>query len=88
MGAVGFLFPGQESQKIGMAKDFYNLFLPVRKLFEAADKQTGLKLLKICMYGSASEPDPTLAAQLAVFMADLAAAESLRQKRLIPQAIF
>jgi len=88
MGAIGFLFPGQGSQKVGMGKDFYNALLPVRHNFEAAEKATGLKLMKLCFYGPQADLDKTAASQIAMFLVDFAAMEALKFKRLLPQAVF
>ena len=38
------LFPGQGSQYVGMASDFYNKFDSVKKTFEIVDKALGFSL--------------------------------------------
>ena len=41
------VFPGQGSQKIGMAKEFFDTFEIVKKIFKEADNLLELPLSKI-----------------------------------------
>ena len=52
-----FIFPGQGSQKIGMAKDFYNSFDVAKDVFECVNDTLGYDLSKIIFDG----PDDELA---------------------------
>ena len=45
------VFPGQGSQKIGMAKEFFDKFEIVKKLFKEADNLLELPLSKIIFEG-------------------------------------
>ena len=45
------LFPGQGSQKIGMASEFYNKFDIVKKIFKLADERLGFSISKIILEG-------------------------------------
>ena len=49
------LFPGQGSQYVGMALDFYKKFDSVKKNFETVDKTLGYSLSKIILEGPDSE---------------------------------
>ncbi len=46
-----FLYPGQGSQILGMAKDFYDNFSSTRATFEEASDVTHLNLKKLCFDG-------------------------------------
>ena len=53
---IAFVFPGQGSQFIGMAKDFYDHVPDAKKLFEEANDVLGYNLANICFNG----PEETL----------------------------
>ncbi len=48
MGKVAFLFPGQGSQTVGMAKDFYEAYPACREVFDLASEESGLDVGEIC----------------------------------------
>tara|TARA_B100000989_G_scaffold215267_1_gene163781 strand:- start:389 stop:1318 length:930 start_codon:yes stop_codon:yes gene_type:complete len=62
------LFPGQGSQNVGMAKDFYNNFQYVKKYFLEADDILKKKLTKIILEGPRSELEKTENTQPAIFL--------------------
>ena len=62
------LFPGQGSQNVGMAKDFYNNFQYVKKYFLEADDILKKKLTKIILEGPKSELEKTENTQPAIFL--------------------
>ena len=47
------LFPGQGSQMVGMASEFYNKFEIVKKIFKEADERLNYKISKIILEGPA-----------------------------------
>tara|TARA_Y100000816_G_scaffold292356_1_gene287196 strand:- start:688 stop:1620 length:933 start_codon:yes stop_codon:yes gene_type:complete len=63
------VFPGQGSQTVGMARDFYQNFEIVRKLFNEADEILGTKLSKIILDGPKESLDMTENTQPAIFLA-------------------
>lgn len=55
MTRIGYLFPGQGSQVVGMGKDFYRNSLSARRLFDRADEALGYKLSHLCFEGPEEE---------------------------------
>jgi [acyl-carrier-protein] S-malonyltransferase len=66
-------FPGQGSQHVGMAKDFYDNFKLVREIFEEASDATSLNLKKLCFDGPESDLMLTENTQPALLTASIAA---------------
>ena len=62
------LFPGQGSQIVGMANDFYNNFKYVKEFFFEADDILNKKLSKIILEGPKEELEQTKNTQPAIFL--------------------
>jgi len=60
------MFPGQGSQKPGMAKDLVDAFAEAREVFERADAALGASLSRLCFEGPAEELTLTHNAQPAL----------------------
>lgn len=80
MSKVAFLFPGQGAQTVGMAKELCEALPAARTRFEQAASILGYDLFKVCVEGPAEKLNSTAVSQPAIFVASLAALDSLRAK--------
>ncbi|XP_029019138.1 malonyl-CoA-acyl carrier protein transacylase, mitochondrial [Betta splendens] len=78
-GCSVFLFPGQGSQFVGMARGLLK-YPNVREMFSVAQKILGYDLLSLCLEGPEQELMKTVHCQPAVFVTSLAAVERLHQE--------
>jgi [acyl-carrier-protein] S-malonyltransferase len=85
MPRVAFLFPGQGAQTVGMARDLCARLPAARRLFDQASEQLGYDLLDVCANGPAERLNSTVVSQPALFVASLAALESLKESN--PQVL-
>lgn len=77
---IGFLFPGQGSQFVGMGKDLYEKFPSVQKIFHTANNILGYSLTDICFSGPEDKLTRTYYAQPAIFVTSIAALTVLKEK--------
>lgn len=75
-----FIFPGQGSQKIGMAKDFYDSFTVAKDVFECVNDTVGYDLSKIIFNGTDEELASTTNAQPALMATSIAILRVLIQE--------
>lgn len=78
MSRIGFLFPGQGAQHVGMGRDIVEQYPAARDLFDRAGEVLGYDLAKLCFDGPAEELDSTVISQPAIFVTSLACLEKLR----------
>lgn len=78
MPKLAFLFPGQGAQYVGMAAGLCESLPAARELFEEASSVLGYDLLEVCTKGPKERLDSTVISQPAIYVASLAALESLR----------
>jgi len=78
MPKVAFLFPGQGAQFVGMGRGLYDELPAARALFDRAGELLGLDLKAICFDGPAEALEATDVSQPAIYVASLAALESLK----------
>jgi [acyl-carrier-protein] S-malonyltransferase len=78
MPKIAFLFPGQGAQTVGMGKQLYDSLPAARRIFEEAGQVLGCNLAEVCFQGPAERLNTTAVSQPAIFVASLAALESLR----------
>lgn len=77
---IGFLFPGQGAQSIGMGKDLYENYQEVRDIYENVHKITGVDIKKITFDGTEQELSKTQNTQIAVLTMSLAILKLLERK--------
>jgi len=68
MAKVGFLFPGQGAQYIGMTKDLYENSVEVREMIKTADDVLNINLSDIMFNGPADKLKQTEYTQPAIFL--------------------
>jgi [acyl-carrier-protein] S-malonyltransferase len=85
MPKIAFLFPGQGAQVVGMCRELYHELPAVRALFDQANDVLGFDLKALCFEGPAEALEATDVSQPAIFVASLAALESLKAKS--PEAV-
>ena len=74
---VGVLFPGQGTQKVGMARALIEA-KSVQGLFDLASKILGYNLVDLCAQGPQEKLNTTLYSQPAIFVCSLAAMEKAK----------
>lgn len=78
MPKIAFLFPGQGAQSVGMCRELERELPAVRDLFDRAGEILGFDLRTLCFDGPADALEATDVSQPAIFVASLAALESLK----------
>lgn len=76
---IGFLFPGQGSQSIGMGKDIYDEYETAKKVYKKVQELTGIDIAKISFEGPEETLNETKNTQLAVLTESLAILEILNE---------
>lgn len=79
---IGFLFPGQGSQSIGMGKDLYDEYEVVRKIYSDVKKITGVDIAKISFEGPEEILNETKNTQLAILTMSLGILGILKENNI------
>lgn len=79
---IGFLFPGQGTQKIGMGKDIYEKYEEARKVYDLAQEITGVDIAKISFEGEEEVLNETKYTQSAILTMSLAILEILKKNNI------
>ena len=77
---LGFLFPGQGSQSVGMGKDLYEKYEEVRNIYDKVKEITGIDIAKITFDGPEEVLNETKYTQLAILTMSLGILEILNKK--------
>jgi [acyl-carrier-protein] S-malonyltransferase len=80
MPRIAFLFPGQGAQAISMGQALCESLPAAKQLFDAAAAILGYSLQEICAHGPVEKLNATDVSQPAIYVASLAALESLKAK--------
>jgi len=76
---IGFLFPGQGAQSVGMGRELARGLDAARRVFERANEVLGYDLAKICFEGPDELLNATENCQPGLFVTSMAALEKLKQ---------
>lgn len=79
---IGFLFPGQGSQTVGMGKDIYDQYEEVRNIYKRVQQITGIDIAKISFEGPEELLNQTKYTQLAILTNSLAMLEILKKNNI------
>ena len=85
--AIGFLFPGQGSQSVGMGRGLYDAFPTVRAVYEEASSILGYDVAQLCFEGPVERLNLTENTQPALFVSSAAALKALEPAGLTPVAV-
>ncbi|QDV66577.1 Malonyl CoA-acyl carrier protein transacylase [Rosistilla carotiformis] len=85
---IGFLFPGQGAQSVGMCRGLLDQHAIARDVFERASAILGYDLADVCLNGPESRLSATEYSQPALFVSSIAAIEVMRieQPQILAQA--
>lgn len=79
---LGFLFPGQGSQSVGMGKDIYEEYDVAKNVYNKVKELTGIDIAKISFEGPEEILNETKHTQLAILTQSLAILEILKQNNI------
>ena len=79
---IGFLFPGQGSQAVGMGKDLYEAYEEVRNVYQKVKEITGIDIAKVSFEGPEELLNTTEMTQLAILTQSLAIVELLKKHQI------
>lgn len=79
---IGFLFPGQGSQAVGMGKDIYDKYDEAKKVYDRVKELTNVDIAKISFEGPEDVLNQTKYTQLAILTMSLAVVEILKKENI------
>lgn len=79
---LGFVFPGQGAQTVGMGKDLYESFEEVRKIYDKAKEVTGIDVAKLTFESTEEELSQTKNTQIAILTMSLGILEVLKKNKI------
>lgn len=83
---VGFLFPGQGSQSVGMGKDLYEKYEEYRNVYNRVNELTGLNIAKLTFESTQEQLNQTKNTQICILTMSLAILEVLKKYNIKAEA--
>lgn len=83
---IAYIFPGQGSQYVGMAKDFIENFAESKEVFDLASGVLGYDLAQLCIHGPAEKLNMTENTQPAILATSIAILRPLERRGLSAEA--
>ena len=77
---ISVVFPGQGSQKVGMASDLYNKYDYVKDIFEKADDILGYNISELILNGPQEKLNQTTFTQPAIYLIGYIICEILKKE--------
>ena len=84
---IGFLFPGQGSQSVGMGKDIYEEYEEAKIVYDKVQELTGVNIAEISFEGPEEKLNETKYAQLAILTNSLAILEILKSNNIVAEML-
>ena len=84
---VGFVFPGQGSQSVGMGKALCDAFPHLTQIYEEASAVLGYDIAALCFNGPAETLNLTEHTQPALLVSSVAALRALHPATITPEAV-
>ena len=82
---LGFLFPGQGAQCVGMGKELYEKYDSVKKIYDEVYRITGIDIARTSFEGPEELLNKTQYTQLAVLTNSLAILKVLKENNIVPE---
>lgn len=79
---IGFLFPGQGSQSVGMGKDLFEKYDDVKKIYQKIKELTNIDIEKIMFEGEENTLNQTKYTQICILAMSLAILEILKNNNI------
>lgn len=79
---LGFVFPGQGAQYVGMGKDLYEKYETVKNVYKKASDILGIDIAKLTFESSEEILNQTKNTQIAILVMSLAIAELLKENNI------
>ncbi|MFW5789678.1 MAG: ACP S-malonyltransferase [Bacillota bacterium] len=87
MSKIGFIFPGQGAQEVGMGHELYNEYPEIADFFNRAEKILDLDLKRICFEGPEFDLNLTENTQPALFTMSAAIDNYLKSQGIVPEMV-